>query len=198
AAAAAERDAEQALQAAGDLAVRQPTLLVEFDDGGLGVGPQLGRGGAEGLGRLQGMAALHPAVAPAAPGDVTVALPVDGLARDLDLDLLGDVGLVQGAAAVGAGVGQGRLVDLVNLFGAGRLAVGLGAVILAGLAAGLLGLVGGLSLGEGSGLTLAGSGRLIDLAAEALVLGLQVAEASLKGLAAGTRGGFHAPIIGLV
>jgi hypothetical protein len=34
------------------------------------------------------------------------------------------------------------------------------------------------------------------LAAEALILGLQVAEASLKGLAAGTRGGLHASVIG--
>jgi hypothetical protein len=35
AAAAAQVDAEQAPQAAGDLAVREPALLVEFDDGGL-------------------------------------------------------------------------------------------------------------------------------------------------------------------
>ena len=191
AAAATERDAEEALQAAGDLAVRQAALLVEFDDGGLGVGSQLGGGGAEGVGRLQGMAPLNPAAALAALADVDVELPVDGLARDLDLELLGDVGLVERAAAVGAGVGQGRLVDLVDLVGAGRLAVGLGAVVLAGLAAGLLGLVGGLALGEGGGLALAGAGRLVELAAEALVLGLQVVEASLKGLAAGTRDGLH-------
>src|SRR5262245_52755289 len=183
AAAAAERDPEKTLQAAGDLAVRQATLLVEFNDSSLGIGPQLGRGGAEGLGRLQGMASLHPAAAPAAPADVDVELPVDGLARDLDLVLLGDVGLVQGAAAVRAGVGQGCLVDLVDLFGARRLAVGLGAVIDTGLASGLLGLAGGRALGEGGGLALAGAGRLVELAAEALVLGLQVTQASLKGLA---------------
>jgi hypothetical protein len=81
---------------------------------------------------------------------VDVELPVDGLPRHLDLVLLGDVGFVRGAAAVGAGVGQGRLVNLVNLFGAGRLAVGLGVVSLAGLAAGLLGPVGGLALAEGA------------------------------------------------
>jgi hypothetical protein len=34
------------------------------------------------------------------------------------------MGFVEGTAAVGAYVGQGRLVNLVNLFGAGRLAVG--------------------------------------------------------------------------
>ena len=59
------------------------------------------------------------------------------------------------------------------------------------LAAGLLGLVGGLALGEGGGLAFAGAGRLVELTAEALVLGLQVADASLKGLAAGTRDGLH-------
>ena len=40
-------------------------------------------------------------------------------------------------------------------------------------------------------MALAGAGRRVELAAEALVLGLQVAEASLKGLAAGTRDGLH-------
>jgi hypothetical protein len=84
---------------------------------------------------------------------------VNGLARDLDLELLGDVGLVEGAAAVGADLGQRSLVELVDLLGAGRLAVGLGAVVLSGLATGFLGLVGGRSLGEGSGLALAGAGR---------------------------------------
>jgi hypothetical protein len=85
-------------------------------------------------------------------------------------------------------------MDLVDLFGAGRLAVGLEAVVVAGLAAGLLGLVSGLSLGEGGGLTLAGAGRLVELAVEALILGLQVADASLKCVAAGTRDGLHTPL----
>jgi hypothetical protein len=142
------------------------------------------------------MPSLDPTVALTALAHVDVELPVNGLARDLDLELLGDVRLVEGTAAVGADVGQGRLVNLVNLFGAGRLAVGLGAVVFAGLAAGFLGLVGGRALGEGSGLALAGAGGLVELAAEALVLGLQVVEASLKGLAAGTRDGLHTTIIG--
>src|SRR5262249_24085248 len=64
-----ERDAEQALQATGDLAVRQPTLLVEFDDRGLGVRSQLRSGGAKGIGGLQGMTALNPAVALTALAD---------------------------------------------------------------------------------------------------------------------------------
>jgi hypothetical protein len=76
-------------------------------------------------------------------------------------------------------MGQRRLVDLVDLLGTGRLAVGFGAVVLAGLAAGLLGQVGGLAFGEGGGLALAGAGHLVELAAEALVLGLEIADASL-------------------
>jgi hypothetical protein len=44
AAATAERDAEEALQAAGDLAVGQAGLLVKFDDGGLGIGSKLSSG----------------------------------------------------------------------------------------------------------------------------------------------------------
>jgi hypothetical protein len=83
-------------------------------------------------------------------------------------------------------------VDLVD--GGGWPPVGLGAVVLAGLAAGLLGLVSGLALGEGGGLALAGAGGLVELAAEALVLGLQVTQAPLKGLAAGTRGVLVRPI----
>jgi hypothetical protein len=142
------------------------------------------------------MAPLDSTVAPTAAADVDVELAVNGLPRDFDLELPGDVGFVEGAAAVGADVGQGRLVDLIDLFGVGRLAVGLRAVVLAGLAAGLLGLVGGLALGEGGGLALAGAGRLVELAAEALVLGLQVAQSPLKGLAAGTRDGSHTRIIG--
>jgi hypothetical protein len=155
AAAPTERDAEEAFQTADNLAVREPALLVEFDDGGLGIGSQLSGGGAEGVGRLQGMASLHPTAALPALADVNVELPVDGPARDLDLELLGDVSLVEGAAAVGAAVRQRRLVDLVDLPGAGRLAMGLGAVVLAGLAAWLVGLAGGLALGEGGGLALA-------------------------------------------
>ena len=179
AAATTEGDAEKALQAAHDLAVRQAALLVEFDDRGLGVGSELRRSGTKGVGRLQGMAPLNPAASPTALSDMNVELTVDGFARDLDLELLGDMGFLEWTAAVGAGVGQGGLVDLVDLLGAGRLAVRFGAVVLAGLASGLPGLVGGLSLGEGGGLALAGAGRLVELAAQALVLGLQVVDASL-------------------
>src|SRR5262249_46635056 len=120
--AATEGDAEEASQAAGDLAVCGPGLLVEFDDRGLRIGPQWGGGSAKGVGRLEGMASVDPAAAPSALADVDVELAVDGPTRDLDLELLGDVGLVEGPPAVGADLGQRCLVDLVDLLGARRLA----------------------------------------------------------------------------
>ena len=75
------------------------------------------------------------------------------------------------------------------------MAMGLSAVVSAGLAAGFLGLGRRLALGEGGRLALAGAGRLVELAVEALVLGLQVADPSQKGLAVGTPDRFHAGII---
>src|SRR5262249_36330764 len=139
---------------------------LKFNDSSLGIGSQLSRGGPEGIGHLQGMAPLNPT---AALPDMDVELPVDGLARDLDLELLGDVRLVERTAAVGAAVREGRLVNLIDLVRGGRLAVSLGPVLSARLATGLLGLAGGRPLGEGGGLALAGTGRLVELAAEALV-----------------------------
>jgi hypothetical protein len=73
--------------------------------------------------------------------------------------------------------------------------VGFGAVIFAGPAAGLFGLVYGLALGEGGGLALAGTESRVELTAKSFVLGLQLVDPSLKGLAAGTSDRFHARII---
>jgi hypothetical protein len=75
--------------------VRQPALLIEFDDGGLGIRSQLGCGRAEGVGGLQGMAPLNASAALTALTDMDVELSVNGLARDLDLELLRDVGFVE-------------------------------------------------------------------------------------------------------
>src|SRR5262245_58401953 len=101
-----------------------------------------------------------------------------------------------GPAQVGAAVRQQRLVNLIDLVGGGWRAVGLGAVVVAGLAARRAGVRLGLALGKRPGLALAGAGGLAELAPEALVLGLQVTDASLKGLAAGTRDRLHTSIIG--
>jgi hypothetical protein len=89
------------------------------------------------------MTPLNAAVALTASADMNVELAVNGLARDLHLELLGDVRLVERAAAAGASVWQGRLVGLIDLVGLRWLAVGFGAVICAGPAPGSLGLAGG-------------------------------------------------------
>jgi hypothetical protein len=103
--AATEGDAEEACQASGDLAVRKPALLVEFNDSSLSVGSELRRRSTKGVRRLQGMASLNATLALTTLADMDVELPVNGLARDLDLKLLGDVGFVERAAAVGAELG---------------------------------------------------------------------------------------------
>jgi hypothetical protein len=125
------------------------------------------------------MASLNPTVALTALADMDVELTVNRLARNLHLELLSDMGFVEGAAAVGADVRQARLVNLVDLFGSKRLAMRLGAVVLSWLASRFLGVWLGLALSERSSLPLAGTGRLVELAAEALVLGLKVVDPSL-------------------
>jgi hypothetical protein len=53
------------------------------------------------------VAPLNAATALAALTDVDVELPVDGLARDLDLELLGDMGFVEGPPQSGQKWGKG-------------------------------------------------------------------------------------------
>jgi hypothetical protein len=113
----------------------------------------------------------------------------------LNLELLGDGSFDQRSAAVGAAFGQGRLVNLIGLFGSGRLAMRLGAVVLSWLASGFFGVWLGLVLSEGSSLPLASTGCLVQLAAETFVLGLLVVNPSLKGLGVGTPNRFHTGII---
>jgi hypothetical protein len=80
-------------------------------------------------------------------------------------------GYAEGTTTVGADVGQRCLVDLVDLFGGRGLAVGIGAVVLARLA----GIRLGLALGKRPGLALASTQGRVELAAQALILGLQLA-----------------------
>ena len=111
------------------------------------------------------MASLNAAAALTALANVDVKPAVNWLARNLDLELLGSVSFVQGTATLRAGIRQGCLVDLVNLFGAGRLAVSLGAIFLSRLAAWLTRIELGLAFGEGSSLAFAGAGSLVELTA---------------------------------
>ena len=122
--AAAEVDAEEAVQAAGDLAVGESALLVQLDDGRLRVGTQLGSGGPQGIGGLQRVPALEAPVAAAAANDMDVELAMDGPARDLDLVLVRDVGFLDRPAALGAARGSGASLTSSMWTGGCRWALG--------------------------------------------------------------------------
>ena len=63
------------------------------------------------------MAPLDTPMAMPAAADVDVELPVDRPAGNLDLVLLIDVRLGDGAAAIRAGMREWRFVNLINLLG---------------------------------------------------------------------------------
>jgi hypothetical protein len=119
------------------------------------------------------MPALHAAVAAATLADVDVELAVNRSTRNLDLVLLVDVCLFDRPATIGTNVRQFRLVCFVDLLGLRRLAVGLGAVILAGLTAGLLRLGLRWSLGEWRSLALASATLFVKQARQLLDLGAE-------------------------
>jgi len=79
----------------------------------------------------------------------------NGLARNLDLELLIELVFFGLSAALGALLGQRYVDDLVGLL-FGKRAMGLRAVIVARLAARLFGILFGNSLGERSGLAFLG------------------------------------------
>ena len=170
---ARQLDAEEGVEQVGDLAVGEAGFFVQGDDRGLGVGADLAAGRAEGVGGLEGVPAPEAATAAVAAADVDVELPDDGLAGDVGLELGGDFGLDDGAAAAGAGVGEWGLEDLVDAVGGGRRSVAVGAVGLAGLSSGSLGVGLGWSLAERCGLAFGGASGCVEFGAEAFDLGAQ-------------------------
>jgi hypothetical protein len=91
--------------------VGQAEDLVQQDHGGLSIGADLGRGGPQGVGGLQGVPPLDAPAATAATADVDVEPSDQGASRDLRLILGGDPGLPDGATAPGASLRQGRLEE---------------------------------------------------------------------------------------
>jgi len=148
--------------------VRQTGLLVKIDNGGLGVRPELTGGGAQGIRGLQGMPTLDAAMTIVARANVHVELTMDRSAWNLDLVLRLDVCLVEGATTVGADLGQRRVESLVDLRGWRWRSMGFGAVVIAGLAARLLGLLPAFAFGERRCLPLAGPPLLFERLAQAL------------------------------
>ncbi len=100
-----------------------------------------------------------------------VELPVNRLARNLDLKLLGDGSFSERPAAVGAGIGQRGLVGFVDVLGRGRRPMGLGPIVVTRLAARLFRFALAFALGERGRLAFAGPLRFFEELAEPLVFG---------------------------
>ena len=129
----AEGDPEGDIEEAADLAVGGADILVEVRDDRLGIGAELGRGGTDGVGGLERVASLDALLALPAPAHVDVEATVDGLARNLVLELVDEVALFDEAAAVRTTSRERCIEDFVDHVG--REAVGLESVGVAGLAA---------------------------------------------------------------
>ena len=123
------------------------------------------------------MPPLNALAATTATADVDVELADQGTSRDFRLILYGNLCFPDGATALRARVRQGCLQDFIDSRGAGGQAVAVAPVVLAGFAAGRLGLWLGRPLGEGCGLAFglalslveAGAGPF-EFALEAFVL----------------------------
>ena len=141
-----------------------PACLFSSTTAAWASGPSWEAAAPQCVGRLQWVAALDAPLAAPAAADVDVELPVDGRARYLDLVLLIDPRHVDGAPTRRASIGERCLVDFVDLLRSGWGAVGFGAVVGAGLAAGLLRLASRRPLGERGGLPFAGAPLLVEQA----------------------------------
>src|SRR5437867_1121040 len=151
----------------------QAGVLVEIDNCRLGIGAKLRGRGPEGIGGLQRMPSLQAALTTVAPADVDIELAMDGLAWDLDLILLLNVGFLDGTAAIRTALRQGSLIGFVDLLGRRRRPMPLVAVVIPGLAAGLLGLFLERAFGEGGSLALAGPTLGFEKLKQALSLGFE-------------------------
>jgi hypothetical protein len=119
-------------------------------------------GHAGGVVGLQPVSATQVLAALLAMATVDVELADDGLAWHLGLELLIEMVLDHVAAAIGTLLGQGHVECFIDLGGRRWLAVAVLTVLVAGLAARLLGLLFRLALGEGRGLPLGGAFDLLQ------------------------------------
>jgi len=182
-----QADAEKDAQGSSDFAVRQASVLVEDDDGGLGVGAQLAGSGTDGIARLQRVPTLAALAAATALTAMNIELADDRPPWDFRLVLGNDVRFVQHAATAGAGVGQGSFQNLVNLVGSRRQAMSVSSVLCARLAARSAWLTCRRSFGERSGLTFASSEGRLQLAAEFIAGSLELGASPFQLGDAGTQ-----------
>jgi len=99
-----------------NLAVRHPGVLVQIDDGRLGIAAELAPGRARGIAGLQGVTAADLLAALLAMAAVDLELPHDGLARDLGLELLVEAVLDDFALAMRARLRQRSVEGFVDPF----------------------------------------------------------------------------------
>src|SRR5262249_38600675 len=109
-----------------------------------------------------------------AAANVDVELADDGTARNLRLELLGNLELADGAAAVRASVGQGGVERFVDAIRSGCRAVTVAAVGRTGFTARLVGLSLGWPFGEGSGLPFRLTARLFEISLRLFQFALEV------------------------
>jgi hypothetical protein len=108
------------------------------------------------------MPAAHVLAAPLTMPAVNVELADDRPARNLGLELLIEMVLADRAAARGTLLGQGGVQRFLDLLGRRRRAMGVSAVLVALLAAGLFGVLLGRPLGERGRLPLGGAFRFVE------------------------------------
>ena len=163
--------------------------------GGLGIGTDLAGGRPQGVARLDRVPALGSLATRLAASDVNAELADQRRAGDLGLELVNRAGLDEATAAVGAGVGQVRLVALGDLIELGRWTVAVLAVGIAGLAAGRLRVGLGRPLAERGGLPLPGAEGILQLPGQLRDPGFEFGDTLEEFPTAGTRGLVHDTIV---
>ena len=170
--AARDRQPEAVAQQRGDLAVGQPVALVEQHRERDGLGPELHGGGAERVGGLQRMAALHATTALRALPDVHVEATDEGpLHRQLFLVLRGDAAAAHRPVTVGAAGRQRRRIGFVHVPRRGPM--GAPAIRRTGFAAGPARVRHARAARERGGLPVHGAARGLELLFQFLVLAAQ-------------------------
>jgi hypothetical protein len=131
----------------GDFAVGQAAVLVEIDDGRLGIGPQLAGGSAGGIGSLQRMPAAVAFAALDAVAAMDVELAMDDPAWNFALIGCIDMRLVNATAAI-AKFGEGSLMKFIDLVERRRWTMTMLAMLGTGLATRRLRIFLGRPLGK--------------------------------------------------
>ena len=164
-------ESELGVQNPGDLLQRRAQLGVQLDHQRGDVRTQLGGGGAQGVGGLQRVPALHPPPTPRAVADLDVETPYEGLnRRQLFLILRRHPVHGDRAAAVGTTRRDRRRVDLVDA--RGRLAPPLLPVVRTAPSPRTLAASLPPVLGEGGRLPLAGAPGRLELLLQLLAAAL--------------------------